>query len=105
MSLDQCTWHEDGEHRFQVARVCSCNTRTHSLNETEAWNDLLEGLALLARHPSNDISPLHCEHDTLTVMADSTKFTEEELARLDALGFTPDEDEPSTFYSFRFGSA
>lgn len=70
----------------------------------EAWADLLEGLTLLARHQNNDISPFHCEHDQLTVMADPADFTEAELARLDALGFEPDHD-TATFYSFRFGSA
>lgn len=55
----------------------------------QAWADLLEALTLLARHQSNDISPFHCEHDTLTVMADPEKFTAEELARLDKLGFHP----------------
>jgi len=70
----------------------------------QAWVDLLEGLAMLARHQSNDISPFHCEHDTLTVMSDPAKFTTDELARLDALGFHPGTYE-ETFTSFRFGSA
>lgn len=69
----------------------------------KAWTDLLEALALLATHQSNDISPLHCEHDQLTVMADPSAFNPEELARLDELGFHPGDD--GTFYSFRYGSA
>lgn len=67
-----------------------------------AWADLIEGLALLAQHQNNDISPFHCEHDTLTVMADPAGFSDEELARLEQLGFEADDE---TFYSFRFGSA
>lgn len=68
-----------------------------------AWRDLISGLVLLARGRSNEISPLHCEHDTLWVMADSEQFTPEEIARLDGLGFFVDED--GGFQSFRFGSA
>ncbi len=30
-------------------------------NMPPAWADLLEGLALLAKHQTNGISPLHCE--------------------------------------------
>lgn len=70
----------------------------------KAWADLIEGLTLLAAHQSNDISPLHCEHDQLTVMADPADFTDDELARLDELGFCPDHD-TATFTSSRFGSA
>lgn len=68
-----------------------------------AWSDLIEGLTLMATGQSNDISPLHCEHDVLSVSADAAKFTREQLSRLDALGFSVDED--GYFYSFRFGSA
>jgi hypothetical protein len=71
----------------------------------EAWRDLLEGLTLLATHQSNDISPIQCSHDTLTVMADPAEFAAEEIARLDELGFFAAEDEGEWFYSFRFGSA
>ena len=70
----------------------------------KAWADLLEGLTLLATHQSNDISPLHCEHDQLTVNADPSAFTAEELAHLEKLGFNVDDDDEA-FYSFRFGSA
>jgi hypothetical protein len=69
----------------------------------QAWSDLLEGLALLSKGQSNDISPFHCEHDRLTVCADPARFTTEELAYLDKLGFHPDDED--CFYSFRFGSA
>jgi hypothetical protein len=74
-------------------------------NLPPAWADLIEGLSLLATHQSNDISPLHCEHDTLTVMADPSRFSPEELERLNLLGFFPATDDEETFRSFRFGSA
>lgn len=69
-----------------------------------AWADLLEGLELLAQHPTDTVSPLHCEHDKLTVLADDSAFTDDELARLETLGFDVDRSEGG-FYSFRFGSA
>lgn len=68
-----------------------------------AWSDLLECLTLLAKHPADPISPFHCEHDTLHVLADETAFTDEEIAKLDFLGFSVDFE--GGFYSFRFGSA
>lgn len=70
----------------------------------KAWTELIEGLTLLAKGQNNDISPLHCEHDELTVMADPADFTGEETARLNELGFIPNHDD-ATFTSFRFGSA
>ncbi|NEW49369.1 hypothetical protein GV792_04835 [Nocardia cyriacigeorgica] len=69
-----------------------------------AWTELIVALALLAKHQANEISPFHCEHDTLTVMADPEKFTPEELTQLDEWGFFPDED-GECFTSFRYGSA
>lgn len=69
-----------------------------------AWGDLIEGLTLLATHQNNDASPFHCEHDELTVMADPDAFTDEEIARLDQLGFHASYLEEA-FHSFRFGSA
>jgi hypothetical protein len=68
-----------------------------------AWADLIEGLTLLAQHHTDPISPLHCSHDTLHVLADDKAFTDEELAHLERLGFLADKD--GGFYSFRFGSA
>jgi hypothetical protein len=69
----------------------------------KAWAELIEGLTLLARGRSCDISPLNCEHDQLTVLAHPSKFTSAELDRLGELGFFPEDEE--TFYSFRFGNA
>lgn len=70
----------------------------------KAWQELLWGLTLLARGQTNDISPLHCEHDTLTVMSDPLEFTPEELTQLAGWGFRAGPDD-GTFTSFRFGSA
>lgn len=70
----------------------------------KAWADLIEGPTMLAEHQNNSISPFHCEHDELTVMADPEAFTAEELALLDELGFTPSSVD-ETFTSYRFGSA
>lgn len=69
----------------------------------KAWADLIEGLTLLAKGQNNEISPLSCEHNELSVMADPAAFTAEELSRLEDLGFHASAVE--TFYSFRFGSA
>lgn len=72
-------------------------------NMPEAWRDLIAALSLLAKHPANNVSPFHCEHDTLHVCADDRAFTEVEIAQLDAWGFHVDND--GGFSSFRYGSA
>lgn len=76
---------------------------TEPATPPKAWADLIQGLKILATAQSNEISPLHCEHDRLTVMATPDAFTPEELDQLEDMGFLPGEDQ--TFYSFRFGSA
>lgn len=69
----------------------------------KAWAELIEALTLLAKHPGDQVSPLHCEHDTLNVLADNSAFTADELARLEELGFHAGSE--GGFYSFRYGSA
>lgn len=70
----------------------------------DAWGDLKRGLELLEKHETTGCSPFHREHDELWVMSDPSKYTAEELAELDELGFRADEDY-GCFKSFRFGSA
>ena len=68
-----------------------------------AWTNLIQALTLLSRGQSNPASPLHCEHDELTVMADPDEFTLQEIEQLEAWGFHTGDDQ--TFRSFRYGSA
>ncbi|MFD6401133.1 hypothetical protein [Nocardia sp. NPDC060249] len=68
-----------------------------------AWNDLLEALALLAKHGTAEAGPFSCHHDVLVVGSDPDAFTPEELARLAALGFIADIEDGGSFTSFRFG--
>lgn len=68
-----------------------------------AWSDLIAALTLLAR-AGNPVSPFHCEHDTLHIMADPADFTPEELAQLEAWSIHADEENGS-FYSHYYGSA
>lgn len=74
-----------------------------SIDAPPAWRELIEGLTLISKGQVNRVSPFHCEHDELRVMADPASFTAEELAKLEKLGFSQSED--GNFYSFRFGSA
>lgn len=75
---------------------------TAAMTPSPAWADLLEALTLMARHHTDPVSPFHCQHDQLNVLADPDAFTEAEIARLDELGFHVDD---GAFYSFRYGSA
>lgn len=68
-----------------------------------AWKTLLAALALLCKGQSNDISPVHCGHDELTVCADPAKFSDTELLALYEMGFVPGDN--GTFSSYRYGSA
>ncbi|GAA1535838.1 hypothetical protein GCM10009827_062760 [Dactylosporangium maewongense] len=68
-----------------------------------AWANLIEGLTLLAQHPANPGYPLDIEHGQLFVLADAKAFTDDELSRLETLGFTVNRD--SEYYAFRFDSA
>jgi hypothetical protein len=70
----------------------------------EAWADLLEAIALLAKHPSDDTCPVNCFNGRLEVMADPDEFTGAELARLEELSFRAGKYD-GTFCSYRFGSA
>jgi hypothetical protein len=64
--------------------------------------DLIEALTILMKY-GNPQYPTHCEHDELFVDIDPEKVSVEDKARLDELGFIP-QDEPCGFISFRFGS-
>lgn len=67
--------------------------------------DLIEALTILAKYiDSEERCPTYCEHDVLHVCGvNNEEVSEEDLKRLDELGFFLDEDGEG-FMSFRFGS-
>lgn len=68
-------------------------------------NDLIEALQILAKHMDDSAySPTHCEHDILLVMCDKQELPEEDVKKLDELGFFFSK-EHYCWASFRFGSA
>jgi hypothetical protein len=64
-------------------------------------NDLIEALQICAKYETPEW-PTNCEHDILTICVDNTKFSEEDIKRLDELGFFVGEG--GGFASYRFGS-
>lgn len=67
--------------------------------------DLIEALQIFLKY-GNPYAPTHCEHDVLTVMIDPSDVSDEDIARLDELGFdVGSEYGQEMFTSFRFGSA
>lgn len=66
-------------------------------------NDLIKALEIMMKHGDVEY-PTHCEHDTLYIFPNSMDFTEEELAKLDELGFFPDDIDGNGFMSFKYGS-
>jgi len=66
-------------------------------------DDLIEAL-LIFRKYGNPEWPTHCEHDVMHVSIDPHDVSEEDIDRLDELGFFED-DEFDCFKSYKFGSA
>jgi hypothetical protein len=62
---------------------------------------LIEALNIFLKYGDVEF-PTHCEHDELTVCVDPTLVSEEDIKRLDDLGFFVSEE---AFKSFRYGSA
>jgi hypothetical protein len=65
-------------------------------------DDLIEALTILRKY-ANPLYPTNCGHDVLGVDVDPSLVSQEDLRRLNALGFYPD-DESAGFMSYRFGS-
>ena len=66
--------------------------------------DLIEALIIFAKYMDPEQKwPTHCEHDILYVChIEEADVSEEDIKRLDELGFFPSEE--GGFQSFRFGS-
>lgn len=66
--------------------------------------DLLEAITIMAKY-TDSIHPTNCNHDELRFNTiDSTKVSEEDLRRLEELGFHDDRDDIGGFLSFKYGS-
>ena len=69
--------------------------------------DLIEALKILSWYLTDDYYfnkyPTNCDHDVLRVCVDYTEIREEDLKRLEELGFVPDEN-TGYMVSYRFGS-
>jgi len=66
--------------------------------------DLIEALQIFQKYIGPDTYPTHCQHDVLYVNADVDKVSDEDMARLDELGFFPESEYNEGFMSFRYGS-
>ena len=66
--------------------------------------DLIEALTILAKYMDPEERwPTHCEHDVLYVChVEPEDVSEEDMKRLDELGFFPNDE--LGFQSYRFGS-
>lgn len=98
--------HAEAQHNPDVLALIAAAENMHAVlfaDMPPAWAELIEALTILARHPADKLNPTHCDHDTLTVLADPDEFDDAELDRLAELGFDVGSD--GGFRSFRFGSA
>lgn len=64
-------------------------------------NDLIEALQIFSKYMDTQW-PTTCEHDFLYVCVDAELISPEDEARLEVLGFHPDEN--GGYCSSRFGS-
>lgn len=62
---------------------------------------LIEALQIFLKY-GNPTYPTHCEHDVLTVDIPYDKVSDEDIAKLDELGFFKGDD--NDFKSYAFGS-
>ena len=65
-------------------------------------DDLIEALQIFRKY-ENPQFPTHCEHDELNVCIDADNVSEEDILKLEELGFHKDES-GEYFTSYRFGS-
>lgn len=65
-------------------------------------DNLIKGLQILRKYGNPDF-PTHCEHDELTVCINPNIVSDEDIGKLDELGFIAEKDD-ECFISFRFGS-
>jgi hypothetical protein len=68
----------------------------------EIVDELIEALQILRKY-GNPKYPTHCEHDELTVCINPELVREEDIKKLDELGFIADKEE-ECFLSLRYGS-
>lgn len=65
--------------------------------------ELIEALNIFLKY-GNPKYPTHCEHDVMYVSIDPSLVSDEDLASLNCLGFTPDYEFGDIFKSYKFGS-
>jgi hypothetical protein len=66
-------------------------------------DDLIEALTILRKY-GNPRNPTNCDSDVMWVNIQPEQVSDEDMARLDALGFFVSSEYPDGFMSFRFGS-
>jgi len=65
--------------------------------------DLLEAIQIFLKY-GNPSHPFHCEHDILTVDIDPDLVSEQDMNRLDDLGFFVSTEHDGMFSSYKYGS-
>lgn len=66
-------------------------------------DQLIKALQLFRKY-ENRTYPTYCKHDMLYVCIDPARVSNEDKAKLDVMGFFPD-DNNEVFMSFHFGSS
>lgn len=66
-------------------------------------SDLIAALQILLKYGDKRY-PTHCEHDILRVIYDPREVSQEDIARLEQLGFLVDWEE-ECFRSYKYGSS
>jgi len=66
-------------------------------------DDLIEAFNIFRKY-GNPEFPTHCEHDVMYVAIEYNKVSDEDICKLEDLGFDQNEADMG-FKSYRFGSA
>lgn len=67
------------------------------------FDALIEAFTIFRKY-GNPRWPTNCSHDQLSVEADRSVMTQQDVERLEELGFSPDDELGPCFTSSRFGS-
>lgn len=66
--------------------------------------DLIEALLIFQKYLPKDGYPTWCEHDVLHVCCSSTIVSNDDMLRLETLGFFKSDYEEQEFLSYKYGS-
>jgi hypothetical protein len=98
MKNNNCIYCDTGNIRYNVCDNPNCDRKNRTLTA------FIEGMQIFLKYGyGNNITPIHCEHDEMSICLSGENMKKEDIERLEKLGFEYDKEE-DYFYSYRWGS-